>query len=81
MTSAGVVMLGFLIGHRAHALRLVQKSTRALGVSEAKYKQLVEAQSDLIAVIGLDGSLRYLNPAAARFLGQPAEGPGGSVFL
>ncbi len=80
VTSAGVVMLGFLIGHRAHALRLVQKSTRALGVSEAKYKQLVEAQSDLIAVIGLDGSLRYLNPAAARFLGQPAEALVGRCF-
>ena len=80
VTCAGVVLLGFLIGHRAHALRLVQKSTRALGASEAKYKQLVEAQSDLIAVIGLDGSLRYLNPAAARFLGLPVEDLIGRCF-
>lgn len=73
LTFAGVGFLAFLIGHRAHALRLVQQATRALGNSEAKYKQLVEAQSDLIAVIALDGTLRYANQACARFLGVAPE--------
>ena len=70
LTLGAVAFLAFLIGHRAHALRLVQQATRAMGSSEAKYKQLVEAQSDLIAVIALDGTLRYVNTACARFLGQ-----------
>lgn len=73
LTFSGVGFLAFLIGHRAHALRLVQQATRALGSSEAKYKQLVEAQSDLIAVIALDGTLRYANQACARFLGVAPE--------
>lgn len=73
LTFSGVGFLAFLIGHRAHALRLVQQATRALGNSEAKYKQLVEAQSDLIAVIALDGTLRYANQACARFLGVAPE--------
>ena len=70
LTFGAVGFLAFLIGHRAHALRLVQQATRAMGSSEAKYKQLVESQSDLIAVIALDGTLRYVNTACARFLGQ-----------
>lgn len=73
LTLTSVGLLAFLIGHRAHALRLVQQATRALGSSEAKYKQLVEVQSDLIAVIALDGTLRYLNTACARFLGQTPQ--------
>ena len=73
LTLGAVGFLAFLIGHRAHALRLVQQATRAMGNSEAKYKQLVESQSDLIAVIKLDGTLRYVNMACARFLGQQPE--------
>ncbi len=70
LTLAAAGLLAFLIGHRAHALRQLQQTTQALGSSEAKYKQLVEAQSDLIAVIALDGTLRYVNTACARFFGR-----------
>ena len=73
LTLGATGFLAFLIGHRAHALRLVQQATRALGASESKYKQLVETQNDLIAVIALDGTLRYVNQALARFLGRTSE--------
>lgn len=73
LTIGAVGFLAFLIGHRAHAMRLVQQATRALGASESKYKQLVETQNDLIAVIALDGTLRYVNQALSRFLGRTPE--------
>ncbi|MDE2078589.1 MAG: PAS domain S-box protein [Burkholderiales bacterium] len=80
LTLAAVILLAVLIGNRARALRLVQEATEALGISEAKYKQVVEGQSDLIAVIALDGTLRYANAACAHFIGSTTDSLLGRSF-
>ncbi|MES2718161.1 MAG: PAS domain S-box protein [Pseudomonadota bacterium] len=46
----------------------------ALDASEASYQAIVEGQSELVSLASLDGTLRYVNRAYARFFGQtPAQ--------
>ena len=53
----------------------------AIGVSEAKHRAIVEAQSELISLARADGRLVYVNPAYASHLGRvPAEVVGSSLF-
>ncbi len=46
----------------------------ALDASEASYQAIVEGQSELVSLASLDGTLRYVNSAYARFFGRtPAQ--------
>jgi diguanylate cyclase (GGDEF)-like protein/PAS domain S-box-containing protein len=41
--------------------------------SEARYRSLIEDQSDLVSLASPDGELRYVNSAYASFYGKPVE--------
>lgn len=45
----------------------------ALARSEARYRSLIEEQTDIVARSLPDGTITYVNPAAERFLGAPSE--------
>jgi diguanylate cyclase (GGDEF)-like protein/PAS domain S-box-containing protein len=51
------------------AVELEQQRTRTLRESEARFKQLVQNNTDLIAVLEADGVVRYLSPASQPLLG------------
>ncbi len=57
------------------------ETKRLLRESEARYRNLVEEQTDLVALITPDGELRYANRAYASFCGQrPEEMIGRSLY-
>lgn len=47
--------------------------SRQVGVSEARYRAIVEDQSELISLARPDGVLSFVNQAYARHYGMPAE--------
>lgn len=63
------------------ALRRLREQERALSVraeaSERLNSEIVSSLAAGLLVVGLDGEVRTLNPAARRILGRPAVDPGG----
>ncbi|RLC27955.1 MAG: PAS domain-containing sensor histidine kinase [Deltaproteobacteria bacterium] len=49
--------------------RMIDERTRALAVSEYKYRQLFEVSKDMIIVAGKDGRILNLNPSGYHMLG------------
>lgn len=68
----GVTMASIFSFALGTALARVQKS-------EARFRALVQNASDLIAVIGADGRLKYLSPAAQRAFPQKVGDPAGAL--
>ena len=65
----------------ARSVSVRDEDERAIGVSEAKHRAIVEAQSELISLARPDGRLVYVNPAYAAHFGRvPAEMVGASIF-
>ena len=55
--------------------------TVSLREREARYRALVEHHLDLIAILDVDGGIRFVSPAAEALLGQPpADLVGGNFF-
>jgi diguanylate cyclase (GGDEF)-like protein/PAS domain S-box-containing protein len=89
--SIDVLMSGVLAddpsGHGRVSLAVVTDITalsetkRRLAESEARYRSLVEDQSDLVSLATPEGELRYVNEAYASQLGlRPEEVVGNSLF-
>ena len=58
-----------------------RQAERALGDSEARYRALIEDQTDLISLAGTDGCLTFVNAAYARHFGLQPDGMiGRSLF-
>jgi diguanylate cyclase (GGDEF)-like protein/PAS domain S-box-containing protein len=59
----------------------LKRVERQLAESEARYRSLVEDQSELVSLANPNGELRYVNPAYAAFYGkQPGEFVGRNLF-
>jgi PAS domain S-box-containing protein len=59
----------------------VEERTRALGTREEYFRSLIEDTADIIAVLEVDGTVRYVSPSVTRILGYAAdEWIGGNVF-
>jgi diguanylate cyclase (GGDEF)-like protein len=72
MALAGTVLLGF--GARqgiVHADHL--RITREVVAREAHYRTLVDGSSDVITIVGLDGRVLYVSPAARHVFGHRPE--------
>ncbi len=68
----------------ARARARAERTEERLGASEAWFRSLIENASDLVTVLGLDGTIRYASPSWKRVLGhEPAalEGRRGNDFL
>jgi PAS domain S-box-containing protein len=68
-------------GTRSAALRLAGEMTAALRASEAKYRAIVEDQTELVCRFRPDGILTFANDAYCRYVGKPAEQLVGTPFL
>ena len=67
---------GALLGRRFERVRQTATETaerRVLRRSEARSWALVENASDVVAVVGVDGIIRYVGPAVERLLSRPPE--------
>ncbi len=51
-------------------LRATEEALRAMNEDLVKFRALVETSSDFIAIAGLDGAVRYLNPAGRALVGM-----------
>jgi PAS domain S-box-containing protein len=68
-------------GTRSAALRLAGDMTAALRTSEAKYRAIVEDQTELVCRFRPDGVLSFANDAYCRYVGRTAEELVGTPFL
>jgi diguanylate cyclase (GGDEF)-like protein/PAS domain S-box-containing protein len=50
------------------------------GLEERRFRSLVEHASDVIMIVGAEGSIRYVSPSVQRVLGHPAQALEGSTF-
>jgi PAS domain S-box-containing protein len=57
------------------------EAMKAVGNSEEQFRSIVENASDLIAIIELDGRIRYGSPSIERVLGYRADDVVGAKFL
>ena len=74
---------GDLIGVRGTTTDITERvrAQEALQRSERHFRSLIENAADLIAIIGPDGTVRYVSPSHTRVLGyQPEEIVGRSAF-
>ncbi len=53
---------------------------RALEASEARFRAIVHRNADGVVVVGTNGVIRYVNPAAETLLGRPANRLVGQMF-
>jgi PAS domain S-box-containing protein len=58
-----------LIGKDVTTLRRTERAFRATGAELQRFRALVEASSDFIAMAGLDSSVLYVNPAGRAMVG------------
>jgi diguanylate cyclase (GGDEF)-like protein/PAS domain S-box-containing protein len=70
-----IVLVVLVVGRQIVALRenarlLEERGSRR---SEARFRSLVQNASDVIAVVGSNGLLRYVSPSATSVLGYPAD--------
>ena len=68
-------------GTRNAALRLAGEMTAALRASEAKYRAIVEDQTELVCRFQPGGKLTFVNDAYCRYFGRTAEQLVGTPFL
>ena len=68
------LLAGFVVGVMTDATILAKLHRTRLG-------ELVEASTDLVAVLGPDRSVRYLNPAGRRMLDIPPDQPAESLDI
>ena len=68
-------------GTRSAALRLAGEMTAALRASEAKYRAIVEGQTELVCRFRPGGALTFVNDAYCRRFGSTAEQLLGTSFL
>ena len=68
-------------GTRSAALRLAGDMTAALRASEAKYRAIVEEQTELVCRFRPGGALTFVNDAYCRYFGRTAEQLVGTPFL
>ena len=54
-------------------IREQERAEEAMRRSELRFRSLVQHASDIIAIVNLDGTIRYLSPAVERMLGRRAE--------
>ncbi len=54
-------------------LRASEDAVRSASSDLAQFRSLVEASRDFIAIAGLDGAVRYVNPAGRELIGLPAD--------
>jgi diguanylate cyclase (GGDEF)-like protein/PAS domain S-box-containing protein len=59
-----------LLSYRQNAARLAEEAAH---VSEARFRSLVQHSSDLIFVVGADGTIQFASSSASRHIGQPSE--------
>jgi len=66
---------GEFTGYRGYTSNITDAMAAelALAESEARYRKLLDEQSDLISIFDLDGKRTYVNDAFCRFLGQTRE--------
>ncbi len=55
------------------ALRTTEHALRERDADLKQFRALVEASPDFIAIAGLDGAVRYVNPAGRRLVGLPQD--------
>jgi diguanylate cyclase (GGDEF)-like protein/PAS domain S-box-containing protein len=50
-----------------------KRAQRAVAASEARFRSLVQHLTDMVLVLGEEGTVSYVSPSACVFIGQPAE--------
>ena len=80
ITDAAGEVVGVLAINRD--VTALEKAEEALGEGEARlFRYMVRNSSDLITLVGAEGTIRYASPALGRILGYgPEERAGGSIF-
>ncbi len=73
-------LVAVLIRRRERAHELAVTMTAALHETEARYRNLVQAQPDLVVRMDLSGRFTFVNDATCARLGQPREALVGSVW-
>ena len=58
------------IGRDVTELRVTEAALRAANADLKQFKALVEASPDFIAIAGLDGKVKYVNPGGRRLIGM-----------
>jgi two-component system, cell cycle sensor histidine kinase and response regulator CckA len=66
--------------HAADAAGL-EESFSSINNSEEHFRSIIENASDVIAIVGLDGCIRYESPSVERVLGYPPSVLVGTPFL
>jgi PAS domain S-box-containing protein len=61
------------IGRDVTELRATEAALRATNADMKQFMALVEASPDFIAIAGLDGQVRYVNPNGRRLVGLPPD--------
>ncbi|MGH3363963.1 MAG: PAS domain S-box protein [Nocardioidaceae bacterium] len=61
------------IGRDVTELRLAEAALRAANANLKQFKALVEASPDFIAIAGLDGRVKYVNPGGRRLVGMDPD--------
>jgi PAS domain S-box-containing protein len=56
------------------------RARRDLEASQTRFRNVIENNADGILVVGMDGIIRFANPAAAALFGRPAQTLGGEDF-
>jgi PAS domain S-box-containing protein len=76
-----MALMGAAKGARSAALRLAGDMTAALRASEAKYRAIVEDQTELVCRFRPDGALTFVNAAYCRYFGRTPDQLIGTPFL
>ena len=58
----------------------VAAQTQQLEASESRLRQIIDKNADAVVVVGMDGTVRFANPAAETLFGRPADDLLGEQF-